>query len=129
MKEDIIRLRQEHPHWTGARIASELGISRQRVNQVLLEAGIRTKRIAPCRFCKRCGTKLSESNLREFCNDVCKKEYSNVPLICSECDTLFWRRISSMLVYPFNEKTSTRNKKYIFCTKQCQGRFLGKGKN
>lgn len=46
-RADVRRLRLANPHWSLGDIASETGISRERVRQILEAEGLRTRRLTP----------------------------------------------------------------------------------
>src|SRR5271157_2402425 len=97
-------------------IAKMVGISRQRVHQILREEGLPTKQhIKKCQYkCPVCGV---ISN-RKFCSYECKKKWLYIPVICSECGNIFIRsRRKFMNSYPHHSSV-------LFCCKKCTGKWL-----
>jgi hypothetical protein len=99
-------------------IAKKVGISRQRVFQILQEEGLPTKQhVKKCLYaCPVCG----RITKHKFCCGECRKEWLQIPVICSECGNLFIRRRSSFLnSYPHHNNV-------LFCSKKCTGKWLNK---
>lgn len=86
--------------------------------------GLPLKRIK--RWCRNCG-KLLVGDRKEFCSPKCYHEAHTVPLECSECGTIFYRRQSQVL-YHLNHPLSSNGKpqERFFCNKKCFGRWAGK---
>jgi len=102
-----------------SQIGKKIGISRQRVYQILRDEGLPTKHLiikhpAKCYTCPVCGT-VSKS---KFCCDECKNRWTSIPIVCSECGKLFFR---SRRVLIANYK---RCQGFLFCSKQCAGKWL-----
>jgi len=99
-------------------IARIVGVSRQRVYKILQEEGLPTKHhIRKCLYkCPVCGKITS----RKFCSGECRKEWLQIPVICSECGNLFIRsRRQFMNCYPNHNNV-------LFCSKKCTGKWLNK---
>ena len=104
---------------TMSQIGKRIGISRQRVYQILLEEGLPTKHLitkrpGKCYACPVCGT-ISKS---EFCCDDCKNKWSLIPIICSGCGKLFFRT-SRVLIANYRHRQG-----FLFCSKRCTGNWL-----
>ena len=97
-------------------IAKIVGVSRQRVYQILQEENLPTKSHVK-KFlyeCPVCGKVSSH----KFCSDKCKKNWLQIPVICSECGTLFIRsRKQFMNSYRYHSDV-------LFCSKKCTGKWL-----
>ena len=99
-------------------IARIVGVSRQRVYQILQEEGLPTKQhVKKCLYaCLVCGRITNH----KFCSGECRKEWLQIPVVCSECGNLFIRRRSSFLnSYPHHNNV-------LFCGKKCTGKWLNK---
>jgi transcriptional regulator with XRE-family HTH domain len=97
-------------------IARIVGVSRQRVYQILQKEGLPTKQhIRKCLYkCPVCGVISS----RKFCSYQCRKKWLQIPIICSECGNLFIRsRRKFMNSYPHHSDV-------LFCSKKCTGKWL-----
>jgi predicted DNA-binding transcriptional regulator AlpA len=99
-------------------IARIVGVSRQRVYQILQEEGLPTKQhVKKCLYaCPVCGRITNH----KFCSGECRKEWLQIPVICSECGNLFIRsRSKFMNSYPHHSNV-------LFCSKKCTGKWLNK---
>lgn len=99
-------------------IAKIVGISRQRVYQILQQEGLPTKQhIKKYLYeCPVCGTITS----RKFCSSECRKKWQQIPITCSECGNLFIRnRRKFMNSYHYHSNV-------LFCSKKCNGKWLNK---
>ena len=103
---------------TMSEIGRMVGISRQRVYQILNEEGLATKH--PTKKyqyrCPECGA----ISTRKFCCVECKKRWQQVPVICSGCGKLFFRNQSRFLNY------YRYHNDVLFCSKECTGKWLSK---
>lgn len=104
--EKIIELRRNNPCMTMQWIADRVGVSRERIRQVLSAAGLRTWStcINIFFYCVHCG----KPSKREFCSRQCKKEHNRVSVACFNCGTIINRKIVEI----------TRSKRH-FCTRGC----------
>jgi DNA-binding XRE family transcriptional regulator/endogenous inhibitor of DNA gyrase (YacG/DUF329 family) len=111
-------LRSADLHMKMSEIAKIIGISRQRVFQILQEEELLTKQhVKKCLYaCPVCGRITSH----KFCSEECRKEWLQIPVICSECGNLFIRRRSKFMnSYPHHNNA-------LFCSKKCTGKWLNK---
>ena len=102
-----------------SQIGKQIGISRQRVYQILRDEGLPTKHLitkrqTKCYACPVCGT-ISKS---KFCCDECKNKWTLIPIICSGCGKLFFRS-SRVLIANYRHRQG-----FLFCSKQCTGKWL-----
>jgi len=67
-------------------------------------------------YCKHCGAVISYK--KRYCSNECKRAYYSVPHECSHCHTQFTMNAT--------QKIRIRKSKsgLIFCSKQCQGKYL-----
>jgi len=102
-------------------IGVQVGVSRQRVHQILLKEGIATHKEAPT--CDGCGIVLHPSIKRPYIDPdgnrhclSCREQMVYGIYICADCGSKVRRRRKSVL----------RTKpKLIFCDNKCQGHYLG----
>jgi sulfur relay (sulfurtransferase) DsrC/TusE family protein len=101
-------------------IAERVGVTRQRVHQILKEDGLATARVFTSKHppCPGCGKRRPWRHKREVCN-ACRAKTVSVRLRCDHCSVLFYRR---RYYTPFNPKRASQN--WIFCSKRCQGKNL-----
>ena len=119
-RERVCQLRFNDIYMTMSEIARLVGISRQRVFQILQENGLPTKhlvrQINKYRYnCPVCG-KIS---INKFCSDECKKQWQQIPVVCTKCGKLFFRDIHKFL-YNYRDHNET-----IFCGRNCQSKWIG----
>jgi len=120
-KSQILELKKQNPTRTLEDIGKEVGLSRQRVYQVLTEEGVATHKTHPT--CDGCGIVLQPSKKRpyiapngnRYCT-ICREQMVYGTYTCTDCGSEVRRRRKSIL----------RSKpKSIFCNKKCQGHYLG----
>jgi DNA-binding XRE family transcriptional regulator len=118
-RKQIIELRSINISMTMSEIANIVGISRQRVFQILREEGLPTKHYNSLKKynyqCPVCGT----ISPHKFCSNECKKKWQQVPVICSRCGKLFFRDLTQFL---HNYRDHSQS---LFCSKDCAAKWLG----
>jgi len=117
----IAKLRSENPNLSGADIARVVGVCRERVSYVLMVEGLATKvppAPRPHRYCLNCGKELIKNTY--FCNRDCRSAASRMTLVCDVCGSHFERTRGEI------RKSRNIHSSHTFCSKRCQGRWLGK---
>ena len=116
-KKRVRELRLANLCMTMSEIADIVGISRQRVFQILQEEGLPTKHyIKKYQYrCLVCGT----IGNRKFCSDECKKKWQQVPIVCTRCGKLFTRNVTQFL------KNYRHHNYHLFCSRYCSGKWSG----
>lgn len=126
VRESARRILEVNPELSYAEIGRLLGVSRERIRQVV---GIR-RRCA--RTCQACGKRLKPSRsglgknayYRGYCTEcwALEKERRNLEhyrfFICEYCGTRFTRTASTV------RRQLKRGQRVRWCSKQCQGRWL-----
>ena len=118
--EKIIDLRQKNPKMTLADIGRIVGLSRERVRQILVRHGLSTKAFRPKPFCPLCG-KPSLRALKTSCLE-CKAKRKWVYLPCDHCGRAVKK---SRLLRERQMKDPRYTNKRTFCNKACMGQWLG----
>lgn len=120
--DKVIKLRKEHSDWSCAFIGREVSITRERVRQILKQAGLKTKEIfiPKQHICPSCNKVTNNSNV--YCSKECHDEHKYESCICTGCGIKFKR---------FRREVTRRkkqaNKEFkIYCTRVC---FLKNGWN
>lgn len=120
-------LRTLHPDWTLRQIGTVVGLSRERVRQLLKAAGHATihKGWGRHRHCSTCG-RLKPDSKHRLCF-ICLPHYlERAPRAtrpCSYCKKPITRRVSQWKGSERNPLSSRSN--LAFCNKVCHGRWLG----
>lgn len=120
-KAQILEIKKQNPAMTLESIGIQVGVSRQRVHQILLKEGILTHKDPPT--CDGCGIVLHPSVKRPYIHPngnrycvSCREQMVYGIYTCADCGSEVRRRRKSVL----------RTKpKLIFCDNKCQGHYLG----
>lgn len=132
-RELIRRVYSEHPCWHFSQVSQAVGVSRQRVHQIVKGEQIvhRGPYRSPRFVCIVCETPFVKRSQRTrlFCSHECWQKHSSVTLVCEVCGTEFQRVQSDVLAslsYSLVRYHNPRAKgEHIFCSKECQGHWLG----
>jgi len=119
-RQRVKELRMSNRFISMSAIARLIGISRQRVFQILQEEGLPTKHLVkPVNkdqySCPVCG-KISTN---KFCSNECKKQWHQIPVVCSRCGKLFFRDVHQFLA------NYRDHSDIVFCSRNCQSRWIG----
>jgi len=119
-RQRVKELRMSNRFISMSAIARLIGISRQRVFQILQEEGLPTKHLVkPVNkdqySCLVCG-KISTN---KFCSNECQKQYRQIPIVCTRCGKLFFRDVHQLLAN-YRDHSDT-----LFCSRNCQSRWIG----
>lgn len=112
VREAVKKLRLEHIDWTLAKIAGEVGVTRQRVSQLLhaLELparGLYIKKIKECRVCK----KITPSG-QVVCPE-CRDQYYYRTVECAFCHKSIHKRKAIYMYLLFS------GQKHFYCSRAC----------
>tara|TARA_R110000824_G_scaffold273663_3_gene462193 strand:+ start:280 stop:678 length:399 start_codon:yes stop_codon:yes gene_type:complete len=113
----ILYLRKVHPNISTKNLSIILGVSRQRTAQILQKNNLRTKTIHPVALCAHCG---NPCGYKKYCNKDCFSQSRLVNFVCEECGISFIRSKG------YANMRVRRNYTHSWCSKQCQGKTLGK---
>uniref|UniRef100_A0A6H1ZWY4 Putative sigma-70 region domain containing protein n=1 Tax=viral metagenome TaxID=1070528 RepID=A0A6H1ZWY4_9ZZZZ len=117
--DKVIELRRANSCATLEQIGNRAGVTRQRVSQILLKAGLTTRHYIQDYLCIVCGAaiKTSYGYKRKglFCSQKCRSEYHTVTVECEICGKQVKRLISRVLSYPGNPNRHN----HIFCGRKC----------
>ena len=117
-KQRVFALREEHPDWTLDAIGQEVGVTRERVRQILKKGGMPTKAKRTPRLCSVCKIRVETS--RKFCSSECRKKNSSITFQCSFCGIdVTWARS----VYNAQKRRGYKN---IHCSRECSIRHIWK---
>jgi len=117
-KQSIFTLREENPEWTLDAIGKEVGVTRERVRQILKKRGLPTKAKRTPKLCAACNIRIEAS--RKFCSPECRKKNSSITFTCSFCGVdVTWARS----VYNAQKRRGYKN---IHCSRVCSIRHIWK---
>ena len=117
-KQSVFTLREDHPDWTLDAIGKEVGVTRERVRQILKKKGMPTKSKRIPKLCSVCGVRVEAS--RKFCSPECRRKNSSITFQCSFCGVdVTWARS----VYNAQKRRGYKN---IHCSRECSIRHIWK---
>lgn len=125
-RDRVIELKNDNRFITQVEIGNEVGVSRERVRQILNKVGlnnaseIREKKKRE-RTCAYCGNPRSRNN-HKYCSRACACKAHRVDVTCEECGSTVNRTLSETKVY---ENYRNRHK-HFFCDRVCFGKWVGK---
>ena len=123
-KKVVIALRKSNPCATLEEIGQDVNVSRERVRQILNKANLPTRKHLVINLCNNCGGNIRRYNRnQQFCNKECRRAYSRIQIACSFCGALKEYRAKEVT---WNIEHNGRSSDLFFCSKQCQGKWLGK---
>ena len=130
----VKEIRATNPCLSMLKIGKQVGISRERVRQILKSEKMRTKIPTKSKTytCAVCGKKfsLSPSDIIRGCTGLCcsrqcRTKYCAITFICEVCGREFTCPQSEVLYHARNPNGPKRGR---FCSKQCQGKWISQCK-
>ncbi len=121
LQVDVARARETNPCATLQKIGDGLGVSRERVRQILSQTQKPTSAYRQTYLCIQCGKDMGVEE-RLFCSRQCQCGYGRTQIACSYCGELKEYSIKHVVWAIENGRHSTD---LFFCSKQCHGRWLG----
>ena len=121
-RNQIVQMKTDNPNMTLERIGREVGVSRERVRQVLSKEGIKTSKDNPT--CADCGVILRPSVIKPYTDPKTNKRYckscrNNMVYGIYECHTC------GKEVKRRKKQIRKSKQKHVFCDKTCLGKYLG----
>ncbi len=127
--EQACQLRRDNPAMTLDAIGKQVGVSRERIRQLLKKAGLETHSTGNHRRAWRpCAMECGRLTLRTYCSRKCSAAAYHLRmstvLTCTQCGKEFLRQNALIRTRAKNYlgKYTTTN---VFCNKVCQGRYVG----
>ena len=114
-RDKVLALREADPSLAAVRIAEILQITRERVRQILKQAGLPTYIPRHYGHCKGCG-KDRPANRTTYCSTECRFEATRITFTCMFCGIPKRLRRSA-----FNAQMK-RGYKYMYCSVECRQR-------
>ena len=118
--EKVITYRQRNPCMSGQAIADRLGITRERVRQILQKVNLPTRAYKVPKLCAYCGDVIDKPYRKKYCSTDCHNKDTFVQVSCSYCGNLHTRHKSYVIC-----NTRRSGGDYFFCNNVCQGKYLG----
>ena len=123
-RDRILAIRERNPTATGVEMAREIGLSRQRIQQVLVKLGLPTEfpKYNPCKMCDT-QVPLYPQGLR-FCSQECKTrdfESRRTSFNCEQCGKEFKILTSAVKA----RRKLGLYKPGRWCSHKCGGAWLG----
>ena len=124
-RQQIIQLRLENPRIRAIKLAELVGITRERVRQILKKEGLTTKfeedyPVRPPTFCLTCGN-VTPTRGRKYCSKECYVR-KRVVISCAECGKRMEFRPSE---HRARLRQTTSGK--LFCSRSCFYTVLHRG--
>ena len=122
VRDLVIQKRIANPYATTPQIASEVGVTKERVRQILVSENLPTRYRKPSYVCNNCGNKFpfNSRKSRLFCSSECRKEYYQATLRCDACGKLFTLGYSVL-------KTRVKSaSQHFYCSLACKGAVIGR---
>ena len=121
-KSEIIKMKIDSPERTLESIGDEVGVSRERVRQVLSKEGIKTSKDVPT--CADCGVVLHPSVVKPYTNPktnqrYCKNCRHSMLYGTYKCDTC------GKEVKRKKSQIRNRQQRHVFCDRTCLGKYVG----
>ena len=114
-RERVLELRESNPTMAAVRIAEILDITRERVRQILKDAGLPTYIPRHYGFCKLCGQDIPATRTT-YCSAKCRTKASQITISCTFCGNSKTLRRSA-----YNAQVK-RGYKYMYCSVECRQR-------
>lgn len=116
-REKVVELQKQFPHYKPREIGTILGITKERVRQILIETGNYNRCKKQYKHkCNQCG-KLT--NNKCFCSIKCSKEFHQGEFICDQCGKIFSRAI-----YRVMANVRNGNAEHSFCSNECKALWM-----
>jgi len=112
-REMVSILRQQNPSMPAIRIAEILKISRERVRQLLTEAGLPTHFIKQYGWCELCGGAMPATR-KSYCSKECRTKGIRVTFQCDYCGQ------DKVLIRATYNAQKRRGYKHMYCSIQCR---------
>jgi RNA polymerase-binding transcription factor DksA len=112
-REKVSLLRQKDPSMPAVRIAEALNISRERVRQLLNEAGLPTYFRKYYGSCELCGGDIPSSR-KAYCSNECRTQAKRITFQCDYCGQ------DKILIRAAYNAQKRRGYKHMYCSIKCR---------
>jgi hypothetical protein len=118
-RERVVTLKRNSPSMTQTDIAKQVGVTKERVRQLLNKEGLNNvsqireqKRLS--RTCIQCG-EIRPNDNSKYCSRLCHRMAHRTIVYCSFCGAAKSRMLSETKVYEGNKNKH----KHFFCSRHC----------
>ena len=123
-RDEVLICRWKNPYATQAEIAQVVGVSRERVRQILKSLGLppvvkNPEHYNPCGSCGKPMLRVSPTIRKKYCNKTCQSSAHTVTVECIVCGKLFIMATSRWTMHA-NRYNS------ISCSMECRGVSIGR---
>jgi len=116
-RDKVIELRKHHPEMTLQAIGTELGISRERVRQILTSENIETRSLGripvPMPLCKNCNNPVPLRK-RIYCSPECQRPNGKTTTHCHFCN-------KEIVLMSAQYRARSSRATHIHCSRECRG--------
>ena len=112
-REKVSLLRRQHPSMQAIRIAETLNISRERVRQLLTEAGLPTYFRKHYGWCELCGSPMPATR-KSYCSKECRTKAKRITFQCDYCGQ------DKVLIQAAYNAQKRRGYKHMYCSIKCR---------
>lgn len=121
--EKIKEIRNENPTKKASEIAKELGLTRERVRQILNSLGLPTRFLTPLRIClnEKCVNEITRTSKAKTCSPLCFYEHHREIFKCAYCGEAKMM-LKTILAIQRQKYTNT------YCSKPCRSRGIWVGR-
>jgi hypothetical protein len=116
-KEQVFEIRQQYPTTSATEIARQIGVTRERVRQILNELDLPTSFELPPRYCPDCGAPILSKQIR--CGQ-CYARAHHITLRCVHCGKVFLRLRGQVAREIRRRKHAPQR---AFCSRECFDRW------
>lgn len=115
-RDDIVRLRTTYPEMTLSDIGGELGLSRERVRQILVQENLETRSTGripiPMPTCKMCNN-LVPTRKHTYCSPKCQRPNGRTTTRCYGCN-------KEITLMTSQYKARTQKALHVHCSRACR---------
>ena len=121
--EKLAKIRWTNPCATLQEMGDRLGVSRERIRQMLNRLELPTRHYSEKKMvgCLQCGSPIREG--KEFCNLKCHTAYNAIFVTCNQCGKL--TRKTTARVISTEQRVKKGYKGNYYCDRKCFGRWFG----
>jgi len=113
----VTQLRYDNPDMTLLAIGNIVGLTKERVRQILKRASMATGATRPPHICFTCNTIMPKGTYNKY-HVECRPTNTSIDEVCTYCDKIFQLRKSQHKAQ-LNRAQLKHNQKIIYCSHSC----------